>query len=224
MMRILIVDDHILFREGLAGLLNSQPDLKVVGQAGSVHEAIMMSQELQPDLVLMDFGLPDGTGLDATRAILSNQPKTNLVFLTVHEEDDRLFAAIRCGAKGYLLKNVPVAKLLAFLRGIEHGEAAISLTMASRILVEFANLRPPRESSRTGPVDLTSRELEVLQELANGATNSEIAGRLVIAENTVKNHVRNILSKLNLRNRREATNFVRRQGLGKSPADMRFKD
>jgi len=218
-MRILLVDDHVLFREGLVSLLNNQPDLCVVGQAGSVHEAITMTRELCPDLVLMDFGLPDGTGLDATQAILADQPEVKIVFLTVHEEDDRLFAAIRSGAKGYLLKNVPVAKLLAFLRGIEQGEAAITPAMASRLMAEFSRLGHRREFDRMESSELTSRELEVLSELAYGATNSEIAKRLIIAENTVKNHVRNILAKLNLRNRREATNFAHRQGLVKSRLD-----
>ncbi|MFN8456774.1 MAG: response regulator transcription factor [Anaerolineae bacterium] len=212
-MRILLVDDHVLFREGLAGLLNSQVGFNVAGQAGSVHEAIVAARTLQPDLVLMDFGLPDGTGLDATRVILAERPETKLVFLTVHEEDDRLFAAIRSGAKGYLLKNVPVAKLLTFLQGVEQGEAAISPVMASRILEEFSRLEPRRGRERTDTGELTSRELEVLRELAQGVSNREIADHLVIAENTVKNHVRNILAKLNLRNRREAANFARQQEL-----------
>jgi DNA-binding NarL/FixJ family response regulator len=161
----------------------------------------------------MDFGLPDGTGLDATQAILADLPDVKIVFLTVHEEDDRLFAAIRSGARGYLLKNVPVTKLLTFLHGLERGEAAISSTMASRILAEFARTEPARRRERVETGELTIRELQVLQELSSGASNSEIAERLVIAENTVKNHVRNILTKLNLRNRREAANFVRNHGL-----------
>lgn len=208
-MRVLLVDDHILFREGLVGLLDSQPDIDIVGEAGSVGEAIEMTCDLQPDLVLMDFSLPDGTGLDATQAILSKRPETKIVFLTVHEEDDRLFAAIRSGAKGYLLKNVHVAKLLAFLRGIERGEAAISPAMTSRVLNEFARLEPKRELSSSD--ELTTRELEVLGELVKGASNREIADHLVIAENTVKNHIRNILSKLDLKNRREAAEFARRK-------------
>ncbi len=214
-MRILLVDDHILFREGLVSLLNSQPDLEVVGEAGSVHEAISLARELQPDLVLMDFGMPDGTGLDATQVILADRPETKIVFLTVHEEDDRLFAAIRSGAKGYLLKNVPVTKLLAFLRGIERGEAAITPVLASRILEEFSRLSTPRGRERVETGELTTRELEVLRELASGASNREIADNLVIAENTVKNHMRSILSKLNLKNRREAAHFARHQGLAK---------
>jgi two-component system NarL family response regulator len=213
MMRILLVDDHILVREGFESLLNSQPDFRVVGQAGSVAEAIVIARQLCPDLVLMDFGLPDGTGLDATQAILAEQPDIKIVFLTIHEEDDRLFAAIRSGAKGYLLKNVPGAKLLTFLRRTEQGEPAISPDMASRILTEFSRLepRPKHEPSETD--ELTLRELEVLKELASGASNREIADHLVIAENTVKSHVRNILTKLHLRNRREATAFAHSQGL-----------
>jgi two-component system NarL family response regulator len=216
MMKLLLVDDHVLFREGLAGLLAGQPDFRIVGQAGSVAEAIAMARELSPDLILMDIGLPDGTGLDATQVILAEQPETKIVFLTVHEEDDRLFAAIRSGAKGYLLKNVPVAKLLTFLRGIEQGEAAISPAMAARILTEFSRLEPPRERDQVEMAELTLREMQVLKELASGASNREIAERLVIAENTVKNHVRSILTKLNLRNRREATTFAHNQGLLKS--------
>jgi DNA-binding NarL/FixJ family response regulator len=212
-MKVLLVDDHVLFREGLVSLLNSQPDFQVIGEAGTVQEAVVMVGSLKPDLVLMDFGLPDGTGLDATKMILTNYPETRIVFLTVHEEDDRLFAAIRSGAKGYLLKNVPVIKLLAFLRGVEQGEVAISAAMASRILMEFARTEPIRGRERIETGELTLRELEVLRELAVGASNREIAERLVIAENTVKNHVRSILAKLNLRNRREATRYAHNQGL-----------
>ncbi|RME69318.1 MAG: DNA-binding response regulator [Chloroflexi bacterium] len=212
MIRILLVDDHALFREGLVSLLNGQPDLEVVGQAGSVKEAIEQTEQLEPDLILMDFGLPDGTGLEATQAILARRPGTNIVFLTVHEEDDRLFAAIRCGAKGYLLKNVPVARLLTFIRGVVQGKAALTREMTSRLLVEFARTEPaPEPPAYT--VDLTSRELEVLKVLATGATNREIASRLYITESTVKNHVRNILAKLNLRNRREASRYARQHGL-----------
>lgn len=207
LMKVLLVDDHVLFREGLVSLLNSQPDLQVIGEAGSVLEAIVMTRELHPDLVLMDFGLPDGTGLDATQTILADHPEVKIVFLTVHEEDDRLFAAIRCGAKGYLLKNVPVARLLAFLRGLEYGEVAILPAMATRIFEEFSRLTGPVRSRLAESIDLTSRELEVLHELSTGASNREIASRLVIAENTVKNHVHNILAKLKLQNRREAVNF-----------------
>jgi DNA-binding NarL/FixJ family response regulator len=218
--RVLIVDDHVLFREGLVSLLKTQPDITVAGEAGSVSQAIELAHDLEPDLILMDFGLPDGTGLDATQAILTGQPEAKIVFLTVHEQDDRLFAAIRSGAKGYLLKNVPVSKLLDYLRGVERGEPALSPTMTSHILDEFARLGSAGPDP--GPAELselTKREVEVLKEVARGATNSEIATRLFISENTVKNHVGNILAKLNLRNRREAAGLARRHGLLNSTSD-----
>jgi two-component system, NarL family, nitrate/nitrite response regulator NarL len=213
-MHILIVDDHILFREGLAGLLRSQPDMIVVGECGTVHEAIETALQTKPDVILMDFSLPDGTGLDATRVILTELPDVQIIFLTVHDNDERLIAAMRAGAKGYLLKNLSVTKLLASLRALERGEAAISRTMMARILEEFAQSTPPTGPSSPSPlVGLTSREIEVLQELANGVTNQEIAARLYISENTVKNHIHNILEKLNLHNRREAIEFARKYGL-----------
>jgi DNA-binding NarL/FixJ family response regulator len=217
--RVLIVDDHVLFREGLVSLLKTQPDITVAGEAGSVSESIGMARELEPDLILMDFGLPDGTGLEATQAILAEQPEAKIVFLTVHEKDDRLFAAIRSGAKGYLLKNVPVSKLLDYLRGVERGEAAVSPTMTSHILDEFARLGPGPDPGPAELDELTPREVEVLQQVVQGATNREIADRLCISENTVKNHVGNILAKLNLRNRREAAGFARRYGLPNSTSD-----
>jgi DNA-binding NarL/FixJ family response regulator len=212
-MRIMLVDDHVLFREGVASLINAQPDLRVVGEAGSVKDAVLLALNLHPDLVLMDYSLPDGTGLDATYNILAVQPDMTIVFLTMHEEDESLFAAIRAGARGYLPKNVPVARLLAYLRGLEHGEAAITPTMASRILSEFSRMPVPVEPANPEVEGLTSREIEVLRALATGVTNHEIAGRLVITENTVKNHVRNILSKLHLKNRRQAAEFARRHRL-----------
>ncbi len=212
-MRILIVDDHILFREGLAGLLRSQPDMEVIGECGTVTDSIEMALQLKPDVILMDFSLPDGTGLDATRAILATLPHTQIIFLTVHDNDERLIAAMRAGAKGYLLKNLSVNKLLASLRALERGEAAISRIMMARILQEFAQTIPPTNTSPSPLVGLTSREIEVLEELADGITNQEIATRLYISENTVKNHIHNILEKLSLHNRREAIEFARKHGL-----------
>lgn len=217
-MRILLVDDHVLFREGVTSLLRAQPDLELVGEAGSVAEAISLSRELQPDLVLMDFGLPDGTGLDATEAILEDQPDTDIVFLTFHDDDARLFAAIRKGARGYLLKNVSSSELLSYLRGIDRGEAAITPGMTSRILEEFARSRPAERARGPELGELTPREIEVLEEVTTGATNSEIAERLIISENTVKNHVSSILTKLNVENRREATRVAHRRGLTGDPS------
>jgi DNA-binding NarL/FixJ family response regulator len=207
-MRILLVDDQVLFRQAVASLLGAQPDIDLVGEAGSVREAIAEFREHHPDLVLMDFSLPDGTGLDATQVILAERPDTRIVFLTVGEGDDRLFAAIRAGAKGYLQKNVPVAELVLFLRGVERGEMALTLAASKRILDEFAR-SVPRQPLQNSSDKLTPREVEVLRALAYGASNSEIAQQLVISENTVKNHIHSILAKLHLRNRREATKFAR---------------
>jgi two-component system NarL family response regulator len=215
----MLVDDHVLFREGVAGLMNAQLDFQVVGEAGTVKEAIALAKTTRPDTILMDYSLPDGTGLDATQAILSVLPDVNIVFLTMHEENENLFAAIRAGAKGYLPKNVPVSRLLAYLRGVELGEAALTPLMASRILNEFSRMQHHPHSPAGNHTDhadlegLTTREVEVLRELATGATNREIADRLVITENTVKNHVRNILAKLHLKNRREAALFARQRKL-----------
>ena len=215
-MNVLIVDDHILFREGLVGLLGSQPDMNVVGECGTVKEAIQAASDLNPDVILMDFSLPDGTGLDAVRAIMLKHPNMQIIFLTVHDNDERLISAMRLGAKGYLLKNLSVNKLLASLRALERGEAAISRAMMARILTEFAQTDGSTQSEPSPLVGRTTREIEVLQELSNGITNQEIANRLFISENTVKNHIHNILEKLNITNRREAIDCARRYGLSPS--------
>lgn len=219
-MDILIVDDHVLFREGLRSVLSKQPDLHVVGEAGTVVEAIEKGLELKPDLILMDIGLPDGSGIDAMKAILPELSETKVVILTMYESDDLLFSAIRHGAKGYIYKNTPVNKLLASLRALSQGQAAFSRTMTSRILDEFARLSSIRKSSGEGINLLTSRELEILEQLGSGATNREIAESLYISENTVKIHVHNILDKLKLKNRQEAATFARRHGIGSSTPDV----
>ena len=149
-MRVLIVDDHVLFREGLVSLLKSQNSFEVIGQAGTVHEAVELALKLRPDLVLMDFNLPDGTGLDAMDAILAKHPDCKILFLTVYETDDKLFSAIRKGAKGYLLKNVPVSVLVESLQTIENGDIALSHSMTNRLIEEFAPYQTTgRESTGT---------------------------------------------------------------------------
>jgi two-component system response regulator NreC len=211
-MRILIVDDHIILLEALTSLFESQPDFTVVGVAVSVQEAISKARLNTPDIVLMDFFLEDGTGLDATEAILAEQPDVKIVFLTAHEEDDRLFEAIRYGAMGYLLKNISSAEMLDRLRGLKRGEVALQPGYASRILKEFAQL-PAREEVELDAISkLTARELEVLRELQTGATNRQIAARLMISEQTVKNHVSHILAHLNLKSRHELIKYTRRRG------------
>lgn len=208
--RILLVDDHHLFREGLVSLLDAQPDVKVVGQAGTIQDAIALARAVLPHLVLMDMNLPDGTGVEATYAILAQAPETRIVVLTVNEDEDRLFEAIRAGAVGYLSKNVRSVELIETIRGVMQGEAGISGTTARRILNAFVHLSPPHPDEAA---TLTTREVEVLRELANGASNQEIARRLVISENTVKNHVRNVLVKLHFHSRHEAADYARRRGL-----------
>jgi two-component system NarL family response regulator len=211
--RILVVDDHILFREGLISLINSQPDFVVIGEASAAADAIRMAQDLSPDIILMDYGLPDATGVEATQTILSANPQIKIVFLTIHDNDAFLFEAIRSGARGYLLKNMPVSKLMAALRALERDEAAISRQMAARIMQEFARISKTGAGSDAALTTLTRRELEVLIALASGASNEEIAGRMFISVSTVKNHIHNILEKLNLKNRRELAHFAERHGL-----------
>jgi DNA-binding NarL/FixJ family response regulator len=211
-MKILIVDDHVLFREGLSGILRSRPEFDVIGEAGSVQESIELALHLKPDMILMDWNLPDGDGAQATRAILTELPECKIIFLTVHEADEKLFAAIRSGAKGYLLKNIPSMQLMRTLLDVEAGNPALSRSMTARLMHEFA--RPsPGDNSQPQVFDaLSPRELDVLHELVNGATNREIAFKLFISENTVKHHIHNILEKLGVENRRQAANLARQHG------------
>lgn len=210
LIRILVVDDHILFREGLVAIIRSEAGIEVVGQAGSAAEAVELAGRLNPDIVLMDFGLPDGTGVDATREILKRQPECKIVFLTMSEEDENLFAAIRGGAKGYLLKNMHPSKLIDTIKSVYQGESALSRSMTMRVMEELARTRAPEHR---GDPTLTQREIDVLRELASGHSNSEIAERLVVAENTVKYHVHSILGKLGLADRKEAAEYARKHGL-----------
>ena len=218
--KIMVIDDHILFREGLVSLFRSTPDFKIVGEAGSVQEGIESSRLLQPDIVLMDFSLPDGTGLDATKVILQEIPACKIVFLTVHEADEKLFAAIRAGAKGFLPKNVASSNLISSLRALDRDEVALSRKMASRIVDEFSHSNRQDTLNDEIFTKLSPRELDVLCELESSASNNEIAQRLFLSENTIKHHVRNILRKLEVKNRREASLLAQQAGLkSKSSAE-----
>ena len=208
MNRLLLVDDHTLFLEALTSLIQRQPDFAVVGEVGSVKDAISMSRSCKPDIILMDFLLPDGTGLDATEVILAELPATKIVFMTAHEEDDRLFEAIRYGAKGYLLKTTPANELLAFLRGLERNEAAIHPALTYRILEKFSKFPSQNSPPQEMLSKLTLRELDVLRELRKGSTNRQIAGRLFISEQTVKNHISRILEKLDFNRRIELIHWI----------------
>ncbi|MCX6068792.1 MAG: response regulator transcription factor [Chloroflexi bacterium] len=213
--KVLVIDDQILFREGLISLVRSTTDFEAVGYAGSVHEGIEQALLHKPDIILMDFSLPDGTGLDATSAIRSHLPDCKIIFLTVYETEENLFAALRIGAKGYMLKNVTSSDLLAGLRALSRGEKAISRQMMSSVLDEFSRTLPVSSAGREKLLSrLSPRELDVLHELEQDASNLQIAQRLFLSENTVKHHIRNILDKLEVENRREAISFVRQNSVG----------
>jgi DNA-binding NarL/FixJ family response regulator len=212
--KILLSDDHNLFREGLAGILNSQPDMQVVGQANDGLEAILMAEELKPDLVLMDIQMPGCDGLEATRKIKIDSPEIVVVMLTVRDEDEKLFEAIKCGAQGYLLKSIRSREMLEMVRNAMKGEAAISPRLAGRMLEEFRRMsRIIPAHSDDDIVDLTLREQEVLSLAASGAADKEIASSLNISLATVKTHMRNILAKLQVNSRREAAREAKRRGL-----------
>lgn len=215
--KILVVDDHVIFREGLISLFRFSDDFEVVGGAGSVQEAVEKARHDQPNIVLMDFSLPDGSGLDATRAILAVHPNCKIVFLTVNESDEILFAALRAGARGYLLKNVRGADILSSLRGLEREELALSRKMMSRVVREFTHVPTPGVEKEP-PVQtllsrLSPREMEVLCELEAGVRNDQIAKRLFLSENTVKHHIQNVFEKLGVDNRKQAAEIARQLGL-----------
>lgn len=212
-MNVLIVDDHVLFRQGLVSLLQSEPDFQVVDQAGSSREAVQKAGELRPDMILMDFSLPDGSGVDAARAILSEIPDCKIIFLTVHAEEQMMIEAVRCGAKGYMLKNVPIKQLIQALRSTQEGEAAISRSMMTKVMNELARASGQIQTDPETLDKLSSREIEVLRELTTGASNQEIAGRLFISKNTVRHHVHNLLDKLELENRKQLAKTAKRCGL-----------
>ncbi|MBU0493384.1 MAG: response regulator transcription factor [Chloroflexi bacterium] len=216
--RLLVADDHVLFREGLVRLLAEQPDFQVVGQAAGGTEAIALAREVNPDLILLDIDMPDCDGLVALRTIRRLLPATPIIMLTVYDDDEKLFAAVRGGAQGYLLKSVHAADLVAALRRALDGEAALSPGLAQRILEEFIRLSHEQLVGQRSS-QLTSREQEILELLTadDGISNAEIAKRLGISTNTVKRHVASVLAKLQVHSREEAADYARRMGQGSDP-------
>ncbi len=214
-LRILLVDDHALFRAGIASLLASRSTVEVVGEAQNGQEALEAARALKPDIVLMDVHMPGVDGIQATRMITTALPEVKVVMLTVSDQDRDLFEAIKSGAHGYLLKNLEPEELFDYLSGISRGEAPLSRVMAAKILNEFASqaARPKGADAPESSEALTPREKEVLKLVASGATNKEIATSLTLTENTVKNHLRNILEKLHLENRTQAAAYALKMGL-----------
>jgi len=211
-MRVLLVDDHTLFRKGLVGLLEKDKEFQVVGEAENGAEAIKKAKQFKPDLIVMDIHMPGTDGIEATRRIRELLPSTKVVILTVSEKDKDLFEAIKSGAHGYLLKTLEPDELCTMLRGVFEGEAPISRVTASKILSEFV-AQAARRSEKNLEEELSAREKEVLQHLATGLTNKEIGNKLAMAENTVKSHLKNILDKLHLQNRVQAATFAYQNGL-----------
>jgi DNA-binding NarL/FixJ family response regulator len=204
--RILLVEDQTLMRQGLKTILESEKDLRVVGEAADGKAAVKLGLQLRPDLILMDVQMPQMNGVEATAALVGAWPEAKVIILTTFDRDDYVFQGVRAGAMGYLLKDLPAEKLVETIRRVQAGDVFIQPEIASRTL--RAALRP--EQGLVEP--LSDREREVLVMLAQGVPNKEIADRLHIAEGTVKNHVSNILGKLQVQNRTQAANLARQRG------------
>jgi two-component system nitrate/nitrite response regulator NarL len=216
-LRILLADDHLLFRKGLTQLLDSQPDFQVVGEATNGIEAVAQTQSLKPDLVLMDINMPNSDGFEATRHIKAKMPNVRIVMLTVSEDANDLRAAIQCGADGYLLKDLSPETLFQQLRGLGTGETPISRAMTGKLFDQLAQKSQPVAQPTTTTGKLSRREIQVLALVASGYSNKEIADELSIAYNTVKNHLRSILSKLGVKNRAQAAAYAVSHGLVSLP-------
>ncbi len=211
-LRVLVADDHALYRRGLEMVLSQEDDIDIVGEAADGAEAIRKVEELLPDVVLMDIRMPRRSGIEACTAIKDVVPSTKIVILTISDEESDLYEAVRAGANGYLLKDVPGEEIADGIRAVAGGQSLISPSMASKLLTEFATMIKKHEERPQVPVPrLTDRELQVLKLVARGMANKDIAKELFISENTVKNHVRNILEKLQLHSRMEAVVYAVRE-------------
>jgi DNA-binding NarL/FixJ family response regulator len=208
--RILIADDHPLFRDGLRALLESVPDTQVVGEAATGDEAVSLAQSAQPDVILMDIKMPGDNGIEATRRIVRANPDIKVLMLTMFDDDDSVFAAVRAGARGYLLKGARQEETLRAIRAVANGEVIFGPGVAQRVVQYFAVARPTRQAFP----ELSDREREILALMARGRGNVEIADKLVLSHKTVRNHVSNILDKLQVADRAEAILAARAAGLG----------
>ena len=208
--RVLIVDDHPVYRDGLRGLIERAPDLELVGEAETGVEAVSVAAETRPAIVLMDLRMPEMSGIEATRRIVQADPGVGVLVLTMSEDDDSLFAAMRAGARGYIPKDADAEELLRAIRAAALGEAIFGASIATRLMSFFAG---GARSAAAFP-ELTERELEILEQIAAGRSNAEIGQRLGIAPKTVRNHVANVLNKLEVADRSQAIVRAREAGLG----------
>lgn len=212
--RVLIVDDHALFRRGLVMVLEQEKDIDLVGEAGDGAEAVNIAQETMPDVVLMDVRMPRRGGIEATSQIKALAPHIKILMLTISDEEADLYDAIKAGASGYLLKEISIEEVANAIRQVHAGQSMISPSMASKLLTEFATMvKKTDEKPAAAQPRLTEREMEVLRLVAKGRNNRDIAKELFISENTVKNHIRNILEKLHLHSRMQAVVYAVREKL-----------
>jgi DNA-binding NarL/FixJ family response regulator len=210
--RVLICDDHALFRRGLVMVLESEDGIEVVAEAEDGEDAVAKAEDAAPDVILMDVRMPKMSGIEATRAIADAVPTAKILMLTVSDEEEDLYEAVKAGATGYLLKEISIEEVANAIRAVTTGQSLISPSMASKLLSEFNNLAKQAQQKVLAP-RLTDRELQVLKLVAQGLSNREVAEQLFISENTVKNHVRNILEKLHLHSRMEAVVYAVREKL-----------
>ena len=222
---ILIADDHPLFRDGLRVLLESVADMQVLGEATTGHEVIAQAASLQPDLILMDIKMPGVNGIEATRRIVQASPHIRVLILTMFEDDESVFAAVRAGARGYLLKGAVQEETLRAIRAVVNGEAIFGPAVAERLIHYFGSTQP---TAKSGPAqffpELTEREYEILTLIAQRKSNADIAARLVLSPKTIRNHVSNILSKLQVADRTEAMRAAWTVGLGQGDSERLPRD
>jgi DNA-binding NarL/FixJ family response regulator len=214
--RVLIADDHAVVREGLRAVLGSEPDMEVAGEAATGKEVLERAAELRPDVILMDIQMPGINGIAVTRRILDASPHVGVVVLTMFEDDDSVFSAMRAGARGYVLKGAPPSEILKVLRAVAGGEAHFGPEIATR-LVDFFSAPKPASPEETLP-ELTDREREILDLIAQGHSNAKIAARLFVSPNTVRNHITHIFAKLQVADRAQAIVRAREAGLGRDGA------
>lgn len=208
--RVLVAEDEVMTRELLARLIALEPDIEVVGQAANGKQAVGLARKLMPDVLLTDIRMPDMNGIEATKLIKTEMPSVQVVILTIHHDDANVFEAIKAGARGYVLKESPPEDTVAAIRAVARGEALLHPSIASRVIMEFSRLSEQHEVDLKLYAQLTDREREVLKLLATGKRNKEIGDELFIAEKTVKNHVSNILWKLECNDRTQAALFASR--------------